>query len=96
MLFKSTTGDLSNKKRLLFMQSEQKSLSKIKENCIFLHSSVGSASVQKCTRNYYLARGTKNMLFKSATGDLSNKKDCFCAVLTKIFGKSQRKLYIPP
>ena len=54
MLFKSTTGDLSNKK-IAFMQFEQKSLSKIKENCIFLHSSVGSVSVQKCTGNYYLA-----------------------------------------
>ena len=51
MLFKSTTGDLTNKK-IAFMQSEQKSLSKIKENCIILHSSVGSVSVQKCTGNY--------------------------------------------
>ena len=42
MLFKSATGDLSNKK-IAFMQSEQKSLSKIKENRIFLHSSVGRA-----------------------------------------------------
>jgi len=28
---------------------------RFKDNCIFLHSSVGSASVQKCTGNYYLA-----------------------------------------
>ncbi len=42
MLFKSTTGDLTNKKDC-FMQSEQKSLAISKENCIFLHSSVGRA-----------------------------------------------------
>ena len=43
MLFKSTTGDLTNKKKIAFMQSEQKSLAISKENCIFLHSSVGRA-----------------------------------------------------
>ncbi len=64
MLFKSTTGDLTNKK-IAFMQSEQKSLSKIKENCIILHSSVGSASVQKYTGNYRLVRGNNQIYYLS-------------------------------
>ena len=36
------------------------------------------------------------MLFKFTTGDLNNKKDCSLCSLNKIFGKIQRKLYIPP
>ena len=36
------------------------------------------------------------MLFKSTTGDLNNKKDCYLCNLNKTFGKTQRKLYIPP
>ena len=67
------------------------------EFCTFLHSSVGSDDVLLKYRNYLVDfEGKLNMLFKSTTGDLSNKKDCLCAILTKFFGKNQRKLYNPP
>ena len=96
MLFKSTTGDLSNK--------EDCSLCSLNKNLWrnpkkIVYSSIAQSVVAtyiKIPDTIHWFEETIKYHLNSLPMVRMTKKIAICAISTKIFGKIQRKLYIPP